>query len=226
MVSTLRCAAMRAISMFHKLWGTKSQDSVHRPQLLKRKESRSGPSAYQPNASPLGHTGSHWDVPAKIRLFYMTWASSQYTGSDFSWGNPSVCKELPSVFSPSYTNARMSRLSVFSPNRTPMQRWALIVHQCKDEPPVVHYNAKMSRLPVFSPSNTLQCKDELSLEYWVLCALMQRWVVSYYLVLHTPMQRWAACLYSGLSVHHNARISCLLVFSSSYTDANDELPVT
>ena len=40
----------------------KVTDSVHRPQFLKRKESRSGlepsPSAYQPNALPLGHTGS------------------------------------------------------------------------------------------------------------------------------------------------------------------------
>ena len=40
----------------------KSQDSVHKPQFLKRKESRSGsnqgPSAYQPSALPLGHTGS------------------------------------------------------------------------------------------------------------------------------------------------------------------------
>ena len=40
----------------------KSQESVHKPQFLKRKESRSGsnrgPSAYQPSASPQGHTGS------------------------------------------------------------------------------------------------------------------------------------------------------------------------
>ena len=41
----------------------KSRDNVHKPQLLKREESRSGsnrgPSAYQPSALPLGHTGSH-----------------------------------------------------------------------------------------------------------------------------------------------------------------------
>ena len=41
----------------------KSQDSVHKPPFLKRKESRSGsnrgPSAYQPSALPLGHTGPH-----------------------------------------------------------------------------------------------------------------------------------------------------------------------
>ena len=41
---------------------TKSKDSVHKPQFLKRKESRSGsnqgPSAYQPSALTLGHTGA------------------------------------------------------------------------------------------------------------------------------------------------------------------------
>ena len=45
---------------------SKSQDSVHRPQFLKRKESRSGsnrgPSAYQLRALPLGHSGSHRDL--------------------------------------------------------------------------------------------------------------------------------------------------------------------
>ena len=35
-------AAMRAILMFHSLRGTKSQDSVLRLQILRRKESRSG----------------------------------------------------------------------------------------------------------------------------------------------------------------------------------------
>ena len=41
----LRWVAMRTILLFHSLWGTnftKSQDSVHRPQLLKRNESQSG----------------------------------------------------------------------------------------------------------------------------------------------------------------------------------------
>ena len=45
MTPALRWVAMRTILMFHLLWGTnftKSQDSVHRPQLLKRKESQSG----------------------------------------------------------------------------------------------------------------------------------------------------------------------------------------
>ena len=41
MTPALRWAAMRATLMFHNCEG-QSQDSVHRPQLLKRKESRSG----------------------------------------------------------------------------------------------------------------------------------------------------------------------------------------
>ena len=44
----------------------KSRDSVHKPQILRRKESRSGsnrgPSAYQPSSSPLGHTGSQHNL--------------------------------------------------------------------------------------------------------------------------------------------------------------------
>ena len=40
----------------------KSQESIHKPQFLKRKESRSGsnrgPSAYLPSDLPLGHTSS------------------------------------------------------------------------------------------------------------------------------------------------------------------------
>ena len=61
MIPALRRAAMRAILMFHWLWGTKSQDSVHKPQRFEeregsRAESNRGPSAYQPNALPLGQT--------------------------------------------------------------------------------------------------------------------------------------------------------------------------
>ena len=41
----------------------KSQNSVHKQQFLKRRESRSGsnrgPSVHQPSALPLGHTSSH-----------------------------------------------------------------------------------------------------------------------------------------------------------------------
>ena len=44
------------------LWWTKSQDGVHKPQPFWREgraeaESSRGPSAYHPNALPLGHTG-------------------------------------------------------------------------------------------------------------------------------------------------------------------------
>ena len=60
----LRWAVMRAILMFHWLWGIKSQDSIHKPQPFWRErrakaESSWGPFAYQPNALPLGWTGSH-----------------------------------------------------------------------------------------------------------------------------------------------------------------------
>ena len=55
---------MRAILMFRLLWGTMSQDSVHKPQTVCRErraeaESSRGPFEYQPNAIPLGQTGSH-----------------------------------------------------------------------------------------------------------------------------------------------------------------------
>ena len=56
---------MRHLKVSLIVWA-KSQDSVHKPQFLKRKESRSGsnrgPSVYQPSALPLGHTDSRADV--------------------------------------------------------------------------------------------------------------------------------------------------------------------
>ena len=64
MTSALRWAAMRAILMFHNCEG-QSQDSVHRPKLRKspkrrtEEDSNRGPASYQPNAFPLGQTGSH-----------------------------------------------------------------------------------------------------------------------------------------------------------------------
>ena len=63
MTPALRWAAMRAILMFQKEMMTKSQDSVHKPQSFWREgraeaESSRCPSAYQPNALPLGQTGS------------------------------------------------------------------------------------------------------------------------------------------------------------------------
>ena len=64
--SSLRWAAMRAILKFHKLWGTKSQGSVHKSQPFWREwtaepESSRSPFAYQPNALPPGQTGSRLD---------------------------------------------------------------------------------------------------------------------------------------------------------------------
>ena len=51
------------MSVHSKVILEKSQDSVHRPQLLKRKEARAesnrGPSVYNPNSLPLGQAGSH-----------------------------------------------------------------------------------------------------------------------------------------------------------------------
>ena len=38
MTHVLRWVALRAVLMFHELRGTKSEDSAHKPQLLKRKE--------------------------------------------------------------------------------------------------------------------------------------------------------------------------------------------
>ena len=63
-LSALRRVAVCDILLVSFIAWAKSQDSVHKPFfffLLKRKDSRSGsnrgPSAYQPSASPLGHTG-------------------------------------------------------------------------------------------------------------------------------------------------------------------------
>ena len=55
------------------MWA-KSQDNVHKPIFLKRKESRSGshrgPSAYQHSALPLGHTGSHYRQEAILTYIH------------------------------------------------------------------------------------------------------------------------------------------------------------
>ena len=65
------------VSLF---WGTKWPDSVHRPQFLKRKESRSRfeprSLAYQPNALPLGQTGSReWNIK-RLRIYFL-WSRLQ-----------------------------------------------------------------------------------------------------------------------------------------------------
>jgi len=71
-LSTLRWAAMRAILVLHSLGGTNSQDSVHKQQFLKRKESRSWESNrwnfanYQPDGLPLGQAGWQWSLTSYL----------------------------------------------------------------------------------------------------------------------------------------------------------------
>ena len=54
----------------------KPQDSVHKSQFLKRKESRSGsnrgPFAYQPSALPLGHPGSRFTRTSDLLHIVLT----------------------------------------------------------------------------------------------------------------------------------------------------------
>ena len=82
MTSALRWAAMRAILMFHDCEGQRHK-TVHRPQLLKRKESRSRfeprSSAYQPNALRPGQSGSH-DIAADSRCIILSCFLRQSVG--------------------------------------------------------------------------------------------------------------------------------------------------
>ena len=82
MTHALRWATMSAILMFYKSWETKSQDSIHRPQLLKRKESRSGFEprlTYQPNALPLGQTGSLGNAELMIPFYTAPFSAGEQT---------------------------------------------------------------------------------------------------------------------------------------------------
>ena len=71
----------------------KSQDSVHEPQFLKRKESRSGsnrgPSIYQHSALPLGHTGllsfGGWGVSFINHVLKSAWSFVGWGVSFTSW---------------------------------------------------------------------------------------------------------------------------------------------
>ena len=69
MASALRWAAMRAILMFLSLWGTKSQDSVHRPQPLK------------PNALLLGQTSSQLQHCWWRRVYESLWSQRCFAKS-------------------------------------------------------------------------------------------------------------------------------------------------
>ena len=55
-----------------------SQDSVHKPQREMRAEmvSNRGPSAYQPNALPLGQTGSHRLVRTLAQVIHLLFYTS------------------------------------------------------------------------------------------------------------------------------------------------------
>ena len=52
----------------------KSQDGVHKPHILNRKQTRSGsnrgPSAYQSSVLPLDHTGSRFKVATTDRIYF------------------------------------------------------------------------------------------------------------------------------------------------------------
>ena len=73
MTSALRWAAMRAILMFHNCEGhrqspqTTSFDWLSRSERRAEADSNRGPSAYQPNALPLGQTSSHSDLSVLFR---------------------------------------------------------------------------------------------------------------------------------------------------------------
>ena len=74
MTSALRWAEMRAILMFQK--EVMGKDSVHKPQPFRRERraeavSNRGPSAYKPNALPLGQTGLH-EVVVRVPLLCVT----------------------------------------------------------------------------------------------------------------------------------------------------------
>ena len=106
MTHALRWAAMRAILMFSYLWGTKSQDCVHKPQPFWREkraeaESSRGTSAYQPNALPLGQTGSLW-ASRPLVLFYLYRAVTLQTTSGTAIAQTAVLTFDATRFHPNY----------------------------------------------------------------------------------------------------------------------------
>ena len=97
MTSALRWAAMRAILMFQWKWWTKSQDSVHKPQPFWRERrteavSNRGPSAYQPNALPLGQTGSQKISKAPIPLLKAHYCFCKLNSKRWACSNIPVLK--------------------------------------------------------------------------------------------------------------------------------------
>ena len=92
MTSALRWATMRAILMFHDCDGQSHKTVSTDPNFWREKrteaDSNRSPSAYQPNALPLGQTGSqqHWLYStATISVLVHSWCthrSSDISGTD------------------------------------------------------------------------------------------------------------------------------------------------
>ena len=94
----------------------KSQDSVHKPQFLKRKESRSrsnqGPSAYQPSALPLGHTGSLPSDGGAVKVYILGYKATEVAHSFYPL--PVVCVCLYGPFNYISFHKLSQQLPVFS----------------------------------------------------------------------------------------------------------------
>ena len=87
MTSALRLAAMRAIVMFHNCEGQsfKTVSTDHNFWRERRAEAdlNRGPSAYEPNALPLGQTGSH--VSSDVICFLYSACMRQHKTCHFSF---------------------------------------------------------------------------------------------------------------------------------------------
>ena len=140
----------------------KSQDSVHKPQFLKRKESRSGsnrgPSAYQSSALPLGHTGSLTCCEAKS-LFYRRRVSS---GTPRREQSLTKCRFTPGI------RGKVQALSTPTPTPTSLPK-PMVWNSCLPvtEPlpvPVVGNHLLVSIISLLLPmvgNNCFQCPASL-----------------------------------------------------------------
>ena len=90
MTSALRWAAMRAILMFHNCEGqshrTMSTDHNFRRERRAEADSNRGPSAYQPNALPLGQTGSQSNTMVLCHLLYYAYQRAHMFSDCPFWG--------------------------------------------------------------------------------------------------------------------------------------------
>ena len=92
MTPALRWAAMRAILMFHNCEGlshkTVSTDHNFSRERRAEADSNRGPSAYLPNALPLGQTGSRILAGITMDLYIRVLPSSQPTSVRIRFGFP------------------------------------------------------------------------------------------------------------------------------------------